>query len=299
MHAPADEAWGKAIEGGLSDLRVPWALVGRDTPHGPVPKTIGPLVRFSAPPPAAPVAPAAAPAEPAVAADAATKAVTADATTAEPTATEISGTTPAAAATPTEPAEPASPTPAATAAPEPVAPVLPDDMVAALIDARFLVVLCSPAAAGDPAVNEAVRRFKGLGRGDRIVAVLVGGILQTDIRDLAPPALRRRIRVDGTVGDEDESAIAPLVVDARLGAAPRAEVIARLAAALLSLSFEEFRGPAERAMRGRRRRRRWLATAAVLALVVGAGVAAWTVVLPKDPALLDATLATGTAATVR
>ncbi|MFD2183233.1 tetratricopeptide repeat protein [Rhodoplanes azumiensis] len=282
VHAPADEAWGKAIEGGLSDLRVPWALVGRDTPHGPVPKTIGPLVRFFAPLPAAPATPAAAPAEP----DGnTTTAAKPDEKTAAPPATE--------------PPEAAPPAAASAAAAEPAVPTLPDDMVAALIDARFLVVLCSPAAAADPAVNEAVRRFKGLGRGDRIIAVLVGGVLETDIRDLAPPALRRRIRVDGTVGDEDESAIAPLVVDARIGAAPRAEVIARLAAALLSLSFEEFRGPAERAMRGRRRRRRWLVTAAVLALVVGAGVAAWKLVLPNDPALFDATLATGTAASVR
>lgn len=311
VHAPADEAWGKAIEGGLSDLRVPWALVGRDTPHGPVPKTIGPLVRFSAPPPAVgPVAPAAsapdaAPVTPVVGPAPATTPTTADAKPAETTPAE---TTPADASvgapvTPAGPASPAPPTPpasaAATAANLAAPTVLPDEMVAALIDARFLVVLCSPAAAADAGVNEAVRRFKGLGRGDRVIAVLVGGVLETDIRDLAPPALRRRLTVDGAIGDEDETAIAPLVIDARIGAAPRAEVIARLAAALLSLSFEEYRGPAERAMRGRRRRRRWLATAAVLALVVGAGVATWKVVLPNDPALLDATLSTGTAASVR
>lgn len=302
VHAPADEGWGKAIEGGLSDLRVPWALVGRDTPHGPVPKTIGPLVRFCAPPvpaPPPPAEPSAAAAEPAGDTAAAAKA---DEKPAEPAVTETPGAVPSAAAVTTaEPAPPASPAPAAApaAATAGAVPALPDDMVAALIDARFLVVLCSPAAAADPAVNEAVRRFKGLGRGDRIIAVLVGGVLETDIRDLAPPALRRRLEVDGTVGGEEERAIAPLVVDARIGAAPRTEVIARIAAALLSLSFEEFRGPAERATRRRRRMRRLLAAAAVLALVVGAGVAAWKVVLPNDPALLDATLATGTTASVR
>ncbi|MDC7985623.1 hypothetical protein PQJ75_17980, partial [Rhodoplanes sp. TEM] len=51
VHAPADEAWGRTLQRSLEEMRVPWALVGRETAHGPVPKRIGPLARFAAEPP--------------------------------------------------------------------------------------------------------------------------------------------------------------------------------------------------------------------------------------------------------
>jgi tetratricopeptide (TPR) repeat protein len=45
---------------------------------------------------------------------------------------------------------------------------------AALHRSQFLIVLCSPSAAEDADVDEEVRRFKAIGRRDRIIPVLIG-----------------------------------------------------------------------------------------------------------------------------
>ncbi|RAI35809.1 hypothetical protein CH340_05000, partial [Rhodoplanes serenus] len=52
VHAKADDALARALQRGLEDIFVPWALIGRDTPQGPVPKTLRPLFRLLAPAPA-------------------------------------------------------------------------------------------------------------------------------------------------------------------------------------------------------------------------------------------------------
>ena len=45
----------------------------------------------------------------------------------------------------------------------------------ALSASRFLIVICSPAAAQSPWVNEEIRYFKSLGRGERVLALVVAG----------------------------------------------------------------------------------------------------------------------------
>lgn len=60
---------------------------------------------------------------------------------------------------------------------------------AALASSPFLIVICSPAAASHY-VNEEVRKFKALGRGDRIIPVIVDGAPGDPERECFPPALR-------------------------------------------------------------------------------------------------------------
>ena len=45
----------------------------------------------------------------------------------------------------------------------------------ALADSETLIILCSPEAARSKWVNEEIRHFRSLGRGDRIYCVIVDG----------------------------------------------------------------------------------------------------------------------------
>jgi tetratricopeptide (TPR) repeat protein len=81
-----------------------------------------------------------------------------------------------------------------------------------------LVVLCSPAAAKSEWVNTEIRRFKSLGRSERVVAVLLDGDPwrfdpYTATNGAFPPALFERVDATGAAiaGDEPE----PLAADVR------------------------------------------------------------------------------------
>ncbi|MBX9747065.1 MAG: TIR domain-containing protein, partial [Hyphomonadaceae bacterium] len=64
----------------------------------------------------------------------------------------------------------------------------------ALRDSEALIVLCSPAAAASPWVNQEVETFTTLGRGERIFPIIAYGQPDTDDveRDFFPPSLRGR-----------------------------------------------------------------------------------------------------------
>ena len=88
----------------------------------------------------------------------------------------------------------------------------------ALADSEALIPLCSPESARSKWVNTEIRRFKALGRGDRVFPVLIAGRpVRHDARDAAdgafPPALFERVDVNGTVvGD---TGAVPLAADIR------------------------------------------------------------------------------------
>ena len=75
---------------------------------------------------------------------------------------------------------------------------LTEQTLAALEASQFLIVLCSPNAAQSKYVNEEVRRFKALGRGDRVIPVIVDGEPGDPERECFPPALRFKLGPDGT-----------------------------------------------------------------------------------------------------
>ncbi|MEE4173653.1 MAG: toll/interleukin-1 receptor domain-containing protein [Xanthomonadales bacterium] len=113
----------------------------------------------------------------------------------------------------------------------------------ALEASEHLIVVCSPASAASRWVNEEVRTFQALGRGDRIFCLIVDG----DDGTYFPPALY-----------EDE----PLGVDVRPQADGKQNAKLKLIASLVGVPFASLKD------REQRRRTRVFATAAAAALVV-------------------------------
>jgi hypothetical protein len=77
----------------------------------------------------------------------------------------------------------------------------------ALEQSRYLVIICSPRSAVSARVNEAVRYFKQLGRGSRILPVVIAGEPYADgtkpgippEAECFPPAMRHPVNPDGTL----------------------------------------------------------------------------------------------------
>jgi tetratricopeptide (TPR) repeat protein len=142
---------------------------------------------------------------------------------------------------------------------------------AALEASRFLVVLCSPAAAKSRYVNEEVRLFKAMGRADAIVPVIVDGEPGGGERECFPPAVRFEVDAEGKVTDRPTEVVAADVRETGDGwELTRAKVVARL----LGLKTDEVYRRAER-QRRLQQRLRFAVAAAVLAIVALGGVFGW------------------------
>lgn len=103
---------------------------------------------------------------------------------------------------------------------------LSDTDIAALTQSRCLIVICSPRSARSESVQEAVRRFKQLGRSNRILPLVIGG--EPNASDSAKagvatttecfvPALLHPVSSDGTV-DATRREAGYFFADARYGA---------------------------------------------------------------------------------
>jgi tetratricopeptide (TPR) repeat protein len=125
--------------------------------------------------------------------------------------------------------------------------------LAALESSQFLIVICSPSAARSEYVNEEVRRFKVLGREERVLAVIVDGEPGDPHDECFPPALRFKIREDGSLSDERQD---PIAADARTRGDGKHISCVKLIAGLLGLGLDEI---VRRSERARRRRNRMLA----------------------------------------
>ena len=151
---------------------------------------------------------------------------------------------------------------------------LSDALTEALAASRFLVVLCSPAAAASRWVNEEIREFYRLGRRDRVIPVLVDGVpdaYSAAVRPTGafPPALMEGLDAEAEPfapdlrqphpsGYGDGFELALLKVVARILDVPLAELTQR------HMEAE------------RRKRRLTMAVAAAMAvLAVGASLGGW------------------------
>ncbi len=126
----------------------------------------------------------------------------------------------------------------------------------ALEKSHALIVLCSPYSALSPWVDEEVRRFKLMGKADRIFPVIVDGepyASQTPharAPECFPPALRLTKPQKGSkVAQRAE----PLAVDLRPADCDRQQVKLRLVAAILGVGFNDLR----RREDDQKRRARW------------------------------------------
>jgi hypothetical protein len=161
---------------------------------------------------------------------------------------------------------------------------LNDQIRAALVASRFLIVVCSAFTPRSKWVQREIELFNELGRGDQVLALLTEG----EPADSFPDAMLVRTREvadsDGTkrTVKEDKE---PLAADVRPRSGVSTETSKRLAlmrlvAVILGVKFDELRQREHQ--RERKRRLTWAAIAAGIVLLVGAGGGAyWNIVKPK------------------
>lgn len=141
-----------------------------------------------------------------------------------------------------------------------------------------LIVICSPAAARSPWVNEEIRYFRSLGREDRILALIVDGDPQPNdpAQQCFPSALT--INADG-------SPCEPLAADARKWADGKLLAKLKIVAGVLGIRLDELR---RRNMQ--RRRRNWtIAAVATMAMLVLTGTLVFTTLTSQKAARLQRT----------
>jgi tetratricopeptide (TPR) repeat protein len=108
--------------------------------------------------------------------------------------------------------------------------------LAALDASQFLVALCSPNAAKSACINHEIRRFKGKGRADRVIPVLVGDHTGNPECESIPQELCFRLGPDGRLQDPRGH---PPAADARLEGDGETRAIEKVVTGLLGLSGEE------------------------------------------------------------
>jgi len=151
----------------------------------------------------------------------------------------------------------------------PTSATLTREIEKALVQSRFLIVVCSPQATKSKWVNEEILRFRKLGRDDKIIALLIEG----EPHEAFPKALRE-IREHVTAADGRKVVriheIEPLAADVR--ALPerdesqrylRRMARLRLLAAILGCQFDDLR------QREKERQRKRLTVIAIGLLIQG------------------------------
>jgi len=139
----------------------------------------------------------------------------------------------------------------------------------ALEGSQFMIVLCSPNSAKSLYVNEEIRRFKAMGRGDFVIPVIVEGEPGDPERECFPAALRFKVDSDGALTDEHEE---PIAADARPQGDGKDGAKHKLVAGMLGLGLDDIMHRAERARR--RRMRNWVAAMGVTTAMF-AGLTVW------------------------
>ncbi len=104
---------------------------------------------------------------------------------------------------------------------------------AALHSSQFLIVLCSPNAANDADIDEEIRRFKAIGRTDRIIPLLVGGGRRDAEFESIPRALQFRLDPNGRLKNPRGY---PAWADARPGGEGKEAALAQVVADMVGLS---------------------------------------------------------------
>ncbi len=129
-----------------------------------------------------------------------------------------------------------------------------------IAESETLIVVCSPAAASSRWVNEEVRRFREMGRGDRILALIVDGDPQTT--DPANACFPETL-----VQLDDGSRTEPLAADVRKYADGKKLSSLKLVAGILGIRLDELRR--RDAQRRTRKRIIYSMSVVILASIVG------------------------------
>lgn len=145
---------------------------------------------------------------------------------------------------------------------------LGQEITDALDRSESLIVICSPAAAASRWVNEEVLAFKRMGRGGRILCLIVAG--EPDAADLPGreaeecfcPALRFALDATGQLSDKRAE---PIAADVRPGHDSKPAAKLRLIAGMLGVGFDAL---IQREAHRRRRRVLMVAVAALLGMAI-------------------------------
>ncbi len=135
----------------------------------------------------------------------------------------------------------------------------------ALQDSANLIVICSPGASASRWVNEEIRFFRSLGRGDRTFCLIVdgepnaSGLPGRESLECFPPALRF---LDGADGPSTGPRLEPVAADARPGRDGKSNARLKIIAGLLGVGFDVLK------QRDLRRRNRRLVLVTAFALVL-------------------------------
>jgi WD40 repeat protein len=113
-----------------------------------------------------------------------------------------------------------------------------------LADSAYLIVVCSPDSAKSRWVNEEIKHFRRLGRGNRILTIIAGGvpgasaIRGQEDQECFPPALRLE---RDEAGLDLGPALEPIAADARADADGRTNAKLKIISALLDTQFNALR----------------------------------------------------------
>jgi tetratricopeptide (TPR) repeat protein len=148
----------------------------------------------------------------------------------------------------------------------------------ALCRASALIVVCSPAAAASPWVNEEVRTFKQMHGPSRVFAVIVAGepvagrFMGQDEHECFPPALRFKVESDGKITDIP---VEPIAADFRPQGDGKRIGKLKIVAGLIGVGLDEL---VQRETQRRQRRLRYVAAASLAGMTVTSGLAVAAVV---------------------
>lgn len=157
-------------------------------------------------------------------------------------------------------------------------------VTAALEASRHLVVICSPAAARSRWVDEEIRAFKRMGRGDRILTLVVAGEPNAAARpgeeqqECFAASLRFELEPDGRLSTRPAE---PIAADVRPGKDGKANAKLKLIAGLLGVGLDELRQREHR----RQQKRLLLITGASVAGMLLTGVLAVTAWIARQDAV--------------
>ena len=144
------------------------------------------------------------------------------------------------------------------------------NLTEALAQSRYLIVICSPAAARSRWVNEEIRQFKMMGGEGRILALITDGEPNaadkpnSGLLECFPEALKYRVDASGNLTGQR---VEPIAADIRRGRETRSIALLRLIAGVLGVPFDELR------QRDRERARRSLTIRTVVGVVLVAMLA--------------------------
>jgi tetratricopeptide (TPR) repeat protein len=111
---------------------------------------------------------------------------------------------------------------------------LSESIQRAMDDSDALIVICSPAARASRWVNEEIRRFRAIGRGDRIFCLIVAGSPDPASADCAFPDSLLRDDAGRVLGE-------PLAADLTAAGDGKRNAMLKIAAGLLKVGVDELR----------------------------------------------------------